>query len=63
MRMQDTVSLHVSDVTFPPEHPLAGQTGVVNAFALRHDRGLVLVDTGVGFGNAEIEEYYQPVLR
>lgn len=62
MRMQDIVSLHLSDVTFPPEHPLAGQTGVVNAFAIRHARGLVLVDTGIGFGNAEIEEDYRPVL-
>jgi N-acyl homoserine lactone hydrolase len=56
------VTLHLADVTFPPEHPLAGQTGVVNAFVVRHEHRLVLVDTGVGFGNAEIEQYYQPVL-
>lgn len=55
--------LHVADVTYPAGHPLAGTTGPVLAFAVRHARGIVLVDTGVVFGNAWIDEHYQPRTR
>lgn len=62
MRLRDDVlPLRLATVVYPPGHPLAGQTGVVNAYALRHPAGVVLVDTGVGEGNAWIDEHYQPV--
>ncbi|TMC35371.1 MAG: MBL fold metallo-hydrolase [Chloroflexi bacterium] len=63
MKAADVIPLHVSDVTYPDEHPLAGQTGSVMAFAIRRPDGIVLVDTGIGFGNEWIEESYQPRSR
>ena len=63
MKAADVIPLHVSDVTYPDEHPLAGQTGSVMAFAIRRPDGIVLVDTGIGFGNDWIEESYQPRSR
>jgi glyoxylase-like metal-dependent hydrolase (beta-lactamase superfamily II) len=59
----DVIPLHVSDVTYPEGHPLAGQTGSVMAFAIRRPDGIVLVDTGIGFGNEWIDENYQPRSR
>jgi glyoxylase-like metal-dependent hydrolase (beta-lactamase superfamily II) len=59
----DVIPLHLADVTFPPAHPLAGQTGVVYAYAIRHTDGLVLLDTGVGWGNAELDQAYRPARR
>ncbi|HUQ41911.1 MAG TPA: MBL fold metallo-hydrolase, partial [Candidatus Limnocylindrales bacterium] len=59
--MKPTVfPLHMADVTYPEGHPLAGETGPVNAFAIRLPDGIVLVDTGIGTGNAWIDENYQP---
>ena len=63
MKAADVIPLHVSDVTYPDEHPLAGQTGSVMAFAIRRPDGIVLVDSGIGFGNEWIEESYQPRSR
>ena len=63
MRATDIIPLHVADVTYPAEHPLAGQTGPVMAFVVRHPEGLVLVDTGVGLGEPAIERSYQPNAR
>lgn len=60
MKAEDVIPLHVADVTYPAQHPLAGQTGSVMAFVVRHPQGLLLVDTGVGFGNPWIDEHYQP---
>jgi N-acyl homoserine lactone hydrolase len=59
----DVIPLHLADVTFPEPHPLAGQHGVVFAYAIRHAAGLVLVDTGVGRGDADLDAAYQPVRR
>jgi glyoxylase-like metal-dependent hydrolase (beta-lactamase superfamily II) len=56
----DVIPLHLADVTYPAAHPLAGQVGPVLAFAIRHPDGLVLVDTGIGEGNAWVDENYQP---
>jgi N-acyl homoserine lactone hydrolase len=55
--------LHLADVTFPAEHPLAGQHGPVYGYAIRHPDGLVLVDTGVGWGEADVDAAYQPRRR
>jgi N-acyl homoserine lactone hydrolase len=60
MTPDDVIPLHLADVTYPDSHPLAGQDGPVLAFAIRHAEGIVLVDTGIGEGNAWIEENYQP---
>jgi glyoxylase-like metal-dependent hydrolase (beta-lactamase superfamily II) len=57
------VPLHLSDVTFPHGHPLAGSTGPVLGFAVVHDDGVLLFDTGVGTGHAEVDEYYRPRVR
>lgn len=61
--LDDVVPLTLTTVTFPSFHPFAGQTGVVNAFAIRHPEGVVLVDTGIGEGNAFIDESYRPQRR
>lgn len=63
MRASDVVPIHVADVTYPEEHPLAGQTGPVLAFAIRLADGIVLVDTGLVRGNALIDEAYEPRAR
>jgi glyoxylase-like metal-dependent hydrolase (beta-lactamase superfamily II) len=63
VKATDIVPLHVSDVTYPDGHPLAGQTGSVMAFAIRRPDGIVLVDTGIGSGNEWIDENYQPRSR
>lgn len=63
MNASDVVPLHVADVTYPDEHPLAGTTGPVLAFAVRLADGVLLVDTGLVRGNAWIEEHYLPRAR
>jgi len=54
------IPLHLADVTFPAYHPLAGQDGPVYGYAIRHPDGLLLVDTGVGWDDADIDADYQP---
>lgn len=56
-------SLHVADFIHPDGSPLAGRTGIVMAHAVVHPGGVLLFDTGIGFGDAEIEEAYRPVVR
>src|SRR2546430_16429811 len=63
MTPDDVVPLHLADVTYPGSHPLAGTDGPVLAFAIRHPEGIVLVDTGIGEGNAWIDENYRPRRR
>jgi N-acyl homoserine lactone hydrolase len=46
-----------------PEPELAGRVGVVVGYAVRHERGILLFDTGFGFGNAELEAIYHQVAR
>ena len=65
----------VSDHTFPsitplllsefrfPDPELAGRVGVVVGYAVRHPGGILLFDTGFGFGNAKLEAAYHPVGR
>jgi N-acyl homoserine lactone hydrolase len=57
------IPLHLSDVTYPAQHPLAGQQGIVLGFAIPQPDGIVLVDTGVGEGDEWIDENYRPVRR
>src|SRR5881275_2162859 len=63
MTPEDVVPLHLADVTYPESHPLAGQDGPVLAFAIRHPDGIVFFDTGIGEGNAWIDENYRPRSR
>jgi glyoxylase-like metal-dependent hydrolase (beta-lactamase superfamily II) len=59
LSMHDVLPLHLASVTFPDFHPLRGQTGDVLAFAVRHPTGLLLFETGVGRGNAFLDELYR----
>lgn len=63
MRFEHIVPVHVADVTYPEGHPLAGTTGPVMAFVVKHEHGLLLVDTGFTAGNTWIDEHYAPVSR
>ena len=60
MKADDIIPLHLADVIYPQEHPLAGQTGPVMGFLVRHAEGLLLIDTGVGFGDPWVDANYQP---
>ncbi len=53
----------MAELRFADDEPLAGQLGVVMAHVVRHRTGLLLFDTGFGFGNAELDAYYQPRAR
>jgi N-acyl homoserine lactone hydrolase len=57
------VPLHLADVVYPASHPLAGQTGIVLGFVIRSGNDVVLIDTGIGFGNAWVDENYRPTRR
>jgi glyoxylase-like metal-dependent hydrolase (beta-lactamase superfamily II) len=63
MKKDDVIPLHVADVTYPATHPLAGQTGPIFAFLIRHPQGLILVDTGIGEGDAWVDDNYLPRAR
>ena len=63
MASLEVLPLHLSTVTFPDFHPLAGQTGDVLGFAVRHATGVALFDTGIGDGSSLIDRYYEPVRR
>jgi N-acyl homoserine lactone hydrolase len=54
--------LDLATVELPADHPAAdlGRSVAVHGFLIDHPEGPILVDTGVGFGNALIEELYQP---
>jgi len=43
-----------------PEDELPGRKGVVMGYLVRHRGGLLLFDTGFGFGSAELDERYHP---
>ncbi len=56
--------LRLSDLTLPEDHPEAqrGRQAVVFGFAIDHPDGVIVVDTGVGRGNAFIDEVYLPTV-
>jgi len=54
----DIVPLELETFSFPKEIPEL--RGVVVAYLVRHAGGLLLFDTGFGFGNAELDERYHP---
>jgi len=59
MAQLQVIALPMGEFTFPAEEEYAGQTGVVVAYAIRHPSGVFLFDTGFGFGNAELDSYYE----
>jgi glyoxylase-like metal-dependent hydrolase (beta-lactamase superfamily II) len=61
-RLPEVVSLELGTFQFP-EPELAHRRGVVMGYAIRHRAGVFLFDTGLGFGNEELDERYHPVAR
>ena len=62
MRTQDVQRLLLGTFVRPPEETETGHPRVeaVYGYLIRHDRGLVLLDTGLGRGDAETEAWYRP---
>jgi N-acyl homoserine lactone hydrolase len=54
--------LDLARVELPVDHPAAehGRSIAVHGFLIEHPDGAILVDTGVGFGYAFIDELYNP---
>lgn len=59
--MIDVRRLHLTDVTPAAHLPWARPTFPVFAYLVVHPAGPILIDTGVGVGNAFIDELYSPV--
>jgi glyoxylase-like metal-dependent hydrolase (beta-lactamase superfamily II) len=60
--LPEIVPLELAEFRFPdPE--LADRRGVVMGYAIQHAHGVLLFDTGFGFGNPELDETYQPKTR
>ena len=55
--------LHLADFIHPVGSPLTGETGAVMGHAVVHPDGVVLFDTGIGFGDPDIEAAYHPTVR
>jgi len=54
------IPLLLADLSFPEGHPQSGDMGPVLGFAVRHDEGVLLFDTGVGSGHADVDRWYRP---
>ncbi len=61
--LADVVPLFLAEFRFPDHDPLAGEEGVVMGYAVRHPRGVLLVDTGIGFGHEWVDQAYRPRSR
>ncbi|MDT5026865.1 MAG: N-acyl homoserine lactone hydrolase [Micromonosporaceae bacterium] len=62
MRTHDVTRLLLGTFVRPGEETGTGQPRVeaVYGYLIRHNRGLVLLDTGLGEGDAETEGWYRP---
>lgn len=56
----DVDRMLLAELTWPPGTPRAGQSIPVYASVIRHDRGLLLFDTGVGTGSPEVDREWHP---
>ncbi len=56
-------AFRLTDFTHPVGSDLAGLPGLVMGYAVVHPNGIVLFDTGFGFGSDEIEEAFRPTTR
>lgn len=54
------VPMHVSDVLLPKGGPAGGRPFPIVAHAVVHRDGVFLFDTGIGTGNAEVDEMFSP---
>ena len=54
-RRPEVTPLELGTFRFP-EPELAHRQGVVMGYAIRHRGGIFLFDTGLGFGNEELDE-------
>jgi N-acyl homoserine lactone hydrolase len=62
MNLPEVTQLELGTFRFPdPE--LAHRRGVVMGYAIRHRGGIFVFDTGLGFGNRELDETYRPKAR
>jgi N-acyl homoserine lactone hydrolase len=59
----EIVPLEVGTFTFPADEPWPGEEGVVVAYAIRRREGVLLFDTGFGFGDPFLDERYHPAPR
>jgi N-acyl homoserine lactone hydrolase len=53
----------VGHYTMPEDSSLPHQKIVVVAYVVRHPRGLLLFDTGIGEGHEEADRQYHPIVR
>jgi len=62
MRVADVAKLLLGTFVRPAEETGTGRSRVeaVYGYLIRHDRGLVLLDTGLGEGDADTEAWYRP---
>ena len=63
MRVDDVVRVFLGSFVRPAEETGTGQPRMeaVYGYLVRHDQGLVLLDTGLGEGDAETEAWYRPL--
>jgi len=59
----EIVPLDVGTFTFADDEPYAGEQGLVVAYAIRRREGVLLFDTGFGFGDPDLDATYHPVPR
>ncbi len=62
LALDDVQRMLLATLVWPPGTPRAGRSIPVYAYAIRHPRGLVLFDTGVGTGSKEVEEWRPTVV-
>jgi len=55
----EVVPVILGEFRFAVDEPYAGEAGVVVGYAVRHRGGVLLFDTGFGFGNDELDAYYR----
>jgi N-acyl homoserine lactone hydrolase len=62
-RWPEIIPLDVGEFTFAEDEEWAGELGVVVSYAIRRREGVLLFDTGFGFGSPELDERYHPKAR
>ncbi len=62
LSLEDVQRMLLAALVWPPGTPRAGRSIPVYAYAIRHPRGLVLFDTGVGSGSDEVDREWHPTL-
>lgn len=62
VRLADVVPLELARFTYPEQHPLAGQSGVVFGYVVLLDDGVLLADTGIA-DDPDIDLFYRPQRR